>query len=64
MTRDTQPHSFLSRWHALLPTNLHWWHVRQVLLDKGLIKHWGLSNENGYGITMYAREHSNPARHA
>jgi len=23
------------------------------LLDKGLIKHWGLSNENGYGITMF-----------
>jgi len=23
------------------------------LLDKGLIKHWGLSNENGYGIAMF-----------
>lgn len=23
------------------------------LLDKGLIKHWGLSNENAYGITMF-----------
>mmetsp|Transcript_7009 Transcript_7009/g.8004 ORF Transcript_7009/g.8004 Transcript_7009/m.8004 type:complete len:411 (-) Transcript_7009:347-1579(-) len=23
------------------------------LLDEGLIKHWGLSNENNYGITMF-----------
>ena len=23
------------------------------LIDKGLIKHWGLSNENAYGITMF-----------
>lgn len=23
------------------------------LFDKGLIKHWGLSNENAYGITMF-----------
>lgn len=23
------------------------------LLDKGLIKHWGLSNENAFGITMF-----------
>ena len=32
--------------------------IRQVLavkrlLDMGLIKHWGLSNENAYGITMF-----------
>ena len=29
--------------------------VRSVgrLIDKGLIKHWGLSNENAYGITMF-----------
>merc|ERR1712176_168370 len=25
----------------------------KVLLDKGLIKYWGLSNENAYGITMF-----------
>ena len=25
----------------------------KTLLDKGLIKHWGLSNENAYGITMF-----------
>ena len=23
------------------------------LLDKGLIKHWGLSNENAFGISMF-----------
>jgi len=25
----------------------------KVLLDKGLIKNWGLSNENAYGVTMF-----------
>jgi len=25
----------------------------KALLDAGLIKHWGLSNENAYGITMF-----------
>jgi aryl-alcohol dehydrogenase-like predicted oxidoreductase len=25
----------------------------KILLDQGLIKHWGLSNENAYGITMF-----------
>ena len=25
----------------------------KTLFDKGLIKHWGLSNENAYGITMF-----------
>ena len=24
----------------------------KALIDEGLIKYWGLSNENGYGITM------------
>jgi len=27
--------------------------VIKGLLDQGLIKHWGLSNENAYGITMF-----------
>ena len=31
------------------------WQVLAIkrLLDSGLIKHWGLSNENAYGITMF-----------
>ena len=32
----------------------------KTLFDKGLIKHWGLSNENAYGTTIPSN-YSHPA---
>ena len=33
----------------------------KTLFDKGLIKHWGLSNENAYGLTMLTTPTPTPA---